>query len=326
MKKKISNIIVLISGLVLGVTLGYFLVSLTGKINLLVVDNIKNLDFFKIEKSLGGPQITESFFSEKEGKYLSNYEKKYRLIERAPVPIINAKSYLVGDINTGEIILAKNEKMALPIASISKLMTAIVADENYGLSEEVKVTDEAINTYGKQGRLLVGEIYKISEILYPLLLESSNDAAEAIAETVGRNTFIQNMNKKAKEIEMFNTNFSDPSGLTTRNISSVSDLFKLSQYIEKYRNYIFEITSMNAYKIDKKTWYNNSKLKSDKNYYGGKNGYTDEARHTQLAIFDTNLKGGDYSRRLVFIILNTDNVEENIYGLKRYVEKYVRYE
>jgi serine-type D-Ala-D-Ala carboxypeptidase (penicillin-binding protein 5/6) len=327
MKNKIKFFGIMFLGIGIGIYVGYIAVLGIGKTYSFASTYIKSISFsfLKIETGLGGPDFAQTIFAKSSSEEsISNYKKSYKINNNAPVPKVEAKSYLVGDIETGEIILVKNENQPLPIASITKLMTSVIADESNGLSELVKVSQRAIDTYGKQGRLAVNETYKVSEIMYPLILESSNDAAEAIAESFDRNTFIQNMNEKANEIGMNNTNFSDPSGLSSRNISTVSDLFKLSRYVDQYRNYIFNITSLNVYKFNNKTWYNNSKFKSDKNYYGGKNGYIDEAGHTQVVIFDMNFKGDN--RKIAFIILNTSDLETNIYGLKNYVSKYVSYE
>jgi D-alanyl-D-alanine carboxypeptidase len=172
--------------------------------------------------------------------------------------------------------------------------------------------------------LRTGEVYTISEILKPLLLESSNDAAEAIAESFIRRDFINKMNDKSKELEMYGTYFGDPSGLSPQNVSTPKDLFKLSQYIEEYRDYIFEITRERRSEEDGKVWFNNSKFRSDDDYYGGKNGYTDIAWKTQLAIFEMNISGE--SKKVIFIILKTDDIEGDVYGLKRYTQKYVSFE
>jgi D-alanyl-D-alanine carboxypeptidase (penicillin-binding protein 5/6) len=325
MKKKIRKIVILTSGLAMGVAFGY--VSMVGinKVYILASSKISkiNLSFLSKENDKGGPS-GESYFSNKTENYISDYKPSYKISDQAPVPKLTADSYLVGDIETGEIILSKNENKAMPMASISKLLTAVVADEKFGLSKDVYVSEFAIDTYGKQGKLVKGEKYKVSEILYPLLLESSNDAAEAVAESADRDSFIMNLNDKARDMEMYNTHFSDPSGLSENNISSVSDLFKLAQYIEKYRKYIFDITRLKQYKIGKKIWFNNSKFRIDDDYYGGKNGYTDEALKTQLAIFEIPFE--DKTRKIIFIILKTDDIYGDIYGLKKYVERHVRFE
>lgn len=314
-------------GISLGVLAGYFVVVGVKKISVYAFDFAKNINFIeKKEVAQGGPEAEKNIFKDREGKdvYFLDYEKKYRISENAPVPYLTANSYLVGDIESGEVILSKNENKILQIASITKLMTAVVADEKIGLNKELRVSENAISTYGKQGNLRTGEEYSVSDILYPLLLESSNDAAEAIAEAGLRSAFLGYMNDKSIEIEMYNTHFGDPSGLSSQNVSTVSDLFKLIQYIEHYRKYIFEITRLKKYELGNKDWFNNSKFRSDDDYYGGKNGYTDVAWKTQAAIFEMDL-GGE-KKKIAFIILKTDDIEGDIYGLKRYVERHVTFE
>jgi D-alanyl-D-alanine carboxypeptidase (penicillin-binding protein 5/6) len=323
---KLNKIIVLILGVSVGLMSGYFLVKGVKVASVHTFNFVKNIDFKNEELSYGGPELTQEILQEKtnEGIYFLDYEKTYRISEDAPVPLLTADSYLVGDLESGDIIFSKNENKSLPIASITKLMTAVVADDSVGLSTELKVSNQAISTYGKQGGLRTGEVYTISEILKPLLLESSNDAAEAIAESFIRRDFINKMNDKSKELEMYGTYFGDPSGLSPQNVSTPKDLFKLSQYIEEYRDYIFEITRERRSEEDGKVWFNNSKFRSDDDYYGGKNGYTDIAWKTQLAIFEMNISGE--SKKVIFIILKTDDIEGDVYGLKRYTQKYVSFE
>jgi D-alanyl-D-alanine carboxypeptidase (penicillin-binding protein 5/6) len=326
MKKTFRKTFIIVFGLAFGLFAGYAVISGVQNISVYTKDFVGEIKFFASENLSQGRPAPEEIFEDREGKdvYFIDYKKGYKISEKAPVPNLAANSYLVGDIETGEIIFSKNENKVLPIASITKLMTAVVADESIGLSKEVRVTESAISTYGEQGKLLEGETYTIDEILYPLLLESSNDAAEVIAESAIRNTFINSMNQKSREVEMYNTHFGDPSGLSPQNISTVSDLFKMLQYIEKYREYIFEITAKKRYELGKKVWFNNSKFRSDDDYYGGKNGYTDIAWKTQVTIFDMDISGE--AKKIAFIILKTDDIEGDIYGLKRYVERHVSFE
>jgi D-alanyl-D-alanine carboxypeptidase len=210
MKKHFGRSLIVFLGLAFGISAGYFVVSGMSSLSTQVKAFVSDIDFFEQkETGKGGPNPSE-IFEDKKGKdiYFLDYEKSYRISDKAPVPYLTAKAYLVGDIESGDIILSRNENKVMPIASISKLMTAIVGDEVMGLSTELKVTSEALETYGKQGRLRNGEVYTVSEMLYPLLLESSNDAAEAIAMSFGRDDFLDSMHKKAREIEMYNTHFS----------------------------------------------------------------------------------------------------------------------
>ena len=320
MKKIVGRSSVLIFGIIFGLSAGYFLVEGVKGISANTVALVQGVELFE-EKE-------EVEIKEREDKVdiFDFFEKTkvYKISNKAPVPYLTADSYLVGDIETGEIILSGNQNKPMPMASISKLMTAVVAEEKIGKDTEIRVSREAVSTYGKQGGLSTGDEYKIEDILYPLLLESSNDAAEAIAEAFIRNSFMAELNNKAKELEMYNTHFSDPSGLSPNNISSVSDLFKLTQYLERDKDFVLEISRTKKYELGRKVWFNNSKFRSDDDYYGGKNGYTDIAWKTQVAIFKIDFDGE--TRKIAFIILKTDDIEGDIYGLKRYVERHVSWE
>src|SRR3989344_891829 len=129
-------------------------------------------------------------------------------------PKVGALAYLVGDLNTGEVILAKNQEEKLPIASVSKLMTALVAKEIGSVDETAQVSKQALATEGVNGGFRAGEKIKIPDLIYPLLLESSNDAAEVIAEHFGREIFIKKMNQRAENLKMSQTSYEDPSGLS----------------------------------------------------------------------------------------------------------------
>ena len=324
MKKHFKNILIVFLGTSFGFLFGYIIVFGINKTSFYTEEFVKNINFSRHKEiTQGGPSLSD-IFKENKSVYFLDYKKSYKINDNAPIPYLTAQNYLVGDLESGEIIFSKNKNKVLPIASISKLVTAITADEAIGLSKEVRVSNRAVSTYGEQGDLKVGEIYKINEIFYPLLLESSNDAAEVIAESIGRDVFMGKVNEKMREIKMYNSHFNDPSGLSPQNVSTVSDLFKLIQYIDKYRNYIFKITKTKRYKLGKKVWFNNSKFRSDGDYYGGKNGYTDIAQKTQIAIFNISFNGN--VRKIAFIILKTDDIEGDIYGLKKYVEKYVTYD
>jgi D-alanyl-D-alanine carboxypeptidase len=165
-------------------------------------------------------------------------------------------------------------------------------------------------------------------MLYPLLLESSNDAAEALAESGGRSSFMSDMNSKADSLGLNHTRFLDPSGLSSGNTSTVSDLFALMQYINEFREDLFDITQLKKYRSEfyNKTWYSNSRFKNDTAYIGGKNGYTDEARKTQAAIFQLPLEGNDGFRNIAIILLNGKDTTSDIRGIISFLNEFVYYE
>lgn len=239
-------------------------------------------------------------------------------------PQVSSKAYLVADLNTGEIIASENRDVVYPIASLSKLMTALVSLETVNQYSEALVSWSAVSTYGKQGGLLSGERVAVGDLLYPLLLESSNDAAEVIAEHAGRNFFIKNMNDKAESIGIYNTSFEDPSGLSENNISTAEDLFKLTKYINQYKNYIFSVTTEKEYKIEGHTWFNNSKFRNDETYRGGKNGYIAAAKHTLISTFDLPLEEFG-KRRVAIVVLQSDDATKDTRAILLYLLENVFY-
>lgn len=239
-------------------------------------------------------------------------------------PKVTAEAYLVGDLNTGEVILSKNQTKKLPIASVSKLMTGLVASELATGEDTAIISRRAVATLGQNGELRPGEKIKIATLLYPLLLESSNDAAEAIAEHFGREEFISKMNLQAEALEMTSTSFGDPSGLSPQNVSTPADLFKLVGYIREKRGEILDISSKRSYVEGRHNWSNISKFLGKKSYAGGKSGYTNAALETGVAIFNLPL-GESGERPIAITLLRSKDREKDISTILQYLEKNVYY-
>lgn len=248
----------------------------------------------------------------------------YATLSSAKAPKVTALSYLVADLDSGDVILEKNKDLVRPIASITKLMTAIVSLEIINQFNETTISKRAADTYGAQGNLYAGEVIMVRDLLYPLLLESSNDAAEAIAEVVGRNYFIETMNEKADAMGLDATEFDDASGLSANNVSTAHDLFELSRYLQHYKRYVFDVTTRQEQEVGTRTWQNTSRFRNDEEYIGGKNGYTDEAMHTLIAMFELPLAEFE-NRNIAIILLGSQNREEDARALLEYVQKYVYY-
>jgi D-alanyl-D-alanine carboxypeptidase len=239
-------------------------------------------------------------------------------------PLVSAASFIVADLQTGQIILDKSGNEQRPIASITKLMTALVAREELPLQDTTKISSLAIATESGRGALSVGQEFPIDELIYPLLLTSSNDAAEAIAEARGRSFFISRMNDKAREIGMQDSTFGDASGLSPLNRSTAYDLFLLIRHIYTYHPQLLKITRSPYYIGEKQTWQNISNLLAEKTYYGGKTGYTNPARQTSVGIYNIMLKN-QAKRTLVITILKSDERENDIRKIILYLENYIEY-
>lgn len=277
-------------------------------------------------EALGSDDSAESTASSSSN--YANYANldQYRLSDEASFPRLTSTSYLAADLLTGEIIYEKNEGLVAPVASVTKLMTAVIAVENLDMQKIAVVSRDAYNTYGGQGELLVGEKIKLYDLMHPLLMESSNDGAEVLSEAHegGREAFMSLMNKKAAEIGMHNTYFEDPSGLNPKNVSSVEDLLKLGRYIYQKHPQIFDMTHVRQYSILKHTWFNKNRFLTYDTFIGGKNGYIDEAKKTTVSIFDVVMaKGG--KRPVVIVLLKSDDREGDAVKLINFLKKNAYY-
>jgi D-alanyl-D-alanine carboxypeptidase len=192
-----------------------------------------------------------------------------------------------------EIILSEKKGSAvIPIASLTKLMTAVVVLENYSLDDLVNISSTAVSASGVMGGLKANERISVRDLLYVTLIESSNDGAEAFAEKMGRTEFIYKMNKKASELGMNDTRYYNPSGLDifanngeliSTNVSTPENLEKLVVYILKNYPLIPEVLSSVEKRLVSESGVvhnlenTNILLKENTGYLWGKTGYTKEA-------------------------------------------------
>ncbi len=258
--------------------------------------------------------------------YAPHYSAKSFYLLNRPQPLtLSTKSYLVADLETGEVIIEKDMHRVVPIASVSKLMTALVSLEVLNQEKVTTVSKRAAAMTGTTGKLQTGEKIKIGELLYPLLLESGNDAAEAIAEAYGRDQFIKMMNTKSGAIGLNQTYFVEPTGLSADNISTAYDLAKLAHYLNVYKQHLFDITKMPSYQGKNHLWFSKNGFKdSEVDYLGGKIGFTDEAKQTQVAIFSVPFAGG-LDRPIVVVLLQSENRRGDLTKIVNYLKRYVFY-
>lgn len=146
-----------------------------------------------------------------------------------------ASAYGVVDFDQGEILLSKNLSQRLPIASLTKLMTAIITLDLTTSEDQFTISSAAASIQPTKMGLVVGQTWNRNELLTALLLTSANDAAEALKEGInqkyGDSVFIKAMNEKAKILGLKNTSFSNPQGFDDpTNFSSVEDLATLSHF------------------------------------------------------------------------------------------------
>lgn len=212
-----------------------------------------------------------------------------------------------------EILYQKNIDDRLALASLTKLAAAMVVIDNYPLDKEVEVSKEAILTLGESGRLSPGEKMSVASLLDLTLLVSSNDAASALAEIIGKEKFIGLMNKKIEEIGFKNTHLMNPHGLDEENhYSTASDLALMTQYSIIHYPEIWEILGTREKDVFGKDnlgreilhhCRNTNKLLSEDGVLGGKTGYTEDAGDCMILAAKAY---GEMKGNLVLVLLGME--------------------
>jgi D-alanyl-D-alanine carboxypeptidase (penicillin-binding protein 5/6) len=228
-------------------------------------------------------------------------------------PNISAQNYVLIDVNSFYTLAEKKSHDVVPIASTTKIISAIVILENYNLSDVITVSYDASTQIGSEVLLRTGEKVTVENLLKATLINSGNDAAYALAENYpngGLAGFIEAMNSKAKYLGMNDSKFLDPAGLDDNGKSSAYDLAIASAYA--LRNETFTrivktteaiITSTDG-KISHKLNNSNRLIQPDNLLFvpesiGLKTGFTPDAGHCLVSAIKVN------NNILVAVVLNT---------------------
>ena len=208
---------------------------------------------------------------------------------------MTAESYLtiaITDNGLEKILQQKNPDYSLPIASITKLMVAVITLENVLPELEIKATTDYIGLEESVFVLETDKIYTVKELLANTLIASDNDSARLLSSTIGTDNFIIKMNTKAQELGLTKTNYFNVTGLDpikpdlNANLSSPNDLAKLLLYIKDKHPEILKLTTNTTYNFCDINNYckvinSTDKLLSDESFkykiVGGKTGFTDLA-------------------------------------------------
>ncbi|MBI5122788.1 D-alanyl-D-alanine carboxypeptidase [Candidatus Roizmanbacteria bacterium] len=235
---------------------------------------------------------------------------------------LTAKSALVFDLTTEKAVFEKNSHERLPMASLTKIMTAIISLEDPRKDNQYVVAGQDLVGEDSMG-LSNGEVLKLEELLYGLMLPSGNDAAEVLASDspFGRKGFIKAMNEKAKALGLKDTSFSNPSGLQGdgSQYTTVYDLLVITRYAMDNFPLFTEIVAKPEYGLSETPTHKAYNLISETNLlttYAGvkgvKTGYTPEAGLCLVTYLDY---GG---HKLIGVILNSENRRGEMKGLLDY--------
>jgi D-alanyl-D-alanine carboxypeptidase len=249
-----------------------------------------------------------------------------------PPPEITANAYAVEDMTEDKRIYSKNANLSLPPASITKIMTAIIALEEYELSREVLISEKCTLVEGSKVGFKAFDVLTLQDVLYGLLVNSGADAACAISNIEGDQIFIEKMNNKAEEMGMESTVFENEIGLDSQKFqySSVNDLVKLTRYAIKYDSFskivgteavtLESLNSTNVYKLTN----TNELLLNLPGTIGVKTGQTPEAgqclsymyenpskkQKFLIVILGSSDRFGDTKKLLDWAKTETDNIKE----------------
>ncbi|MBA3025464.1 MAG: D-alanyl-D-alanine carboxypeptidase [Sulfurimonas sp.] len=249
------------------------------------------------------------FFTFSSALYAANDSKTLTIVGK------DSDSIMVKDLSKNKTIYAKDENQLLRPASLTKIMTCMLAIESGKMDKVVTITKPMIDVEPTKLGLKVGDKVKLKDLVHAALIKSANDAAYSIAYYLGNNDkakFISMMNKKAKKLGMKNTNFVNPAGFDdNKHKSTARDLMKLAEYAIKNKTFN-SIVKLNKYTFTtintKKRFavYTSNRLqRENKSVVGLKTGYTSGAGACLIA------RAKKDNKDILFVMLNASNRWEN---------------
>jgi len=227
---------------------------------------------------------------------------------------INAQSAYVYDIKNNKVLFSKNASATLPLASLAKIMTSIIALEQSASNTKVAISSNDLKEEGDSG-LVVGEKWSIQKLIAFMLLTSSNDGARALASAVEaihlqKKTFVDQMNEKAHALGMSSMYFQNPTGLDINTIeagayASAEDVGKLFIYTQKNHPEIFESTKNEKIAISSDLFVHtgnntNTAVDTTPGLFASKTGFTDLAGGNLAVIIDVGI-----ARPIVLVVLGS---------------------
>lgn len=294
-------------------------IALLSQLNV-VSENQNNVGF--LNRFIKEDVVNTQFNLQEENWFYYNKTKvKKNILQPLPNKVkgavdfnVSAKSAVVLDVETNTVLYSKNSDENLPIASLTKVMTALVVLDNVDLNEDVIISRNAFNTKGSKNGLAVGEKISVENLLKIMLVSSNNIAATALAEHTGgnMNNFIKLMNEKANLIGLENTKFLNPSGLDDIKEDNISTAYEMAQLVdyalekpliwEVLRIQKITVTSIDG-KIEHRLKNTNLLLGKLKNITGGKTGLTDDAGQCLVLI----VGDPENNHRIISVVLNAND-------------------
>lgn len=210
---------------------------------------------------------------------------------------VTAPSWAVFNPETGAILFSQGADDVRPIASLTKLFTASVVMDIGSRDVPIVISPLDVATEGRAGSLHAGDTTTLYSLLFPLLIESSNDAATAIQRVLGE-SYTTSLGKLLKDAGVSHTKITEASGLSEEDVSTVSDLVRFFTFTKKHNPHILDISELYAYRGTHAEYHNNDPAREFSSFRGGKHGYTEAAGRTFVGMFSL-----DNSSAVVGIVL-----------------------
>jgi len=228
-------------------------------------------------------------------------------------PEVSATDYLAVDLKNGQVLLRKSSQEKIPIFSLTKFMTAIVANEYIMLQKKINARNVGSSFVN---RLKAGDSYSVFELLYPLLIESSDEAARNLSYFLGEEKFVEAMNARAKAIGMQDTSFFDPEGKDEKNKSTLSDLAIMARIIYLNKSALLNITKGQSTGFAgtnrfAQIYDDSNSFLDKKGYLGGKIGRSDEKEIKEIIAF-YKIAFGSEERPIAVIVLGSQDRELDV--------------
>ncbi len=305
---------------------------------LLVILILTSLTLTRLGGSVGPGEIAPSqiseassnktipnLFSFQRAVLTSNFEPVQKIPARrwdVQDPQISAYAVLVQSLDDSIPLYYNNTHEPWTLASLTKLLTAVVIIEEVGINKKIPISKEAIATEGIAGNLASGEVYTARDLLKIMLLTSSNDAAAAFEEYLGGKTALaRKLTKKAFSVGMLETVIEDGSGLDDSNKGTTSDFLKLTTYIIKQHPEIFVWTRTAEFLVqpindtNAHTVYNINTLVERRDFLGGKTGTSSKARQNIVSVFNVE------NHRIAVILFGSWNRIQDVETLLSWVQE-----
>ena len=248
-------------------------------------------------------------------------EKAFTYRNNDPLP--DDVSYLMADLESNFVFAENRITEERSIASLTKLVTALVAVEYINVEKEVFITEDILATTSVP-RLNKGEYVKVLDLLSLLLLESSNEAALAVLKPLGETYFINLMNEKARAVGMRHSKFVDTSGVLAGNISTAEDLFHLAKYLYYNRSFILHMSmgeeNRIAYGPPRYVGLDNfNDIEWIDTEVGGKTGKSTAAKDSMMTILEMEIGGEEHP--VAVIVLGSEDAKHDIRTLVAHTER-----